>query len=297
MKEKSTKGDVEKTPAGKTDRLEVAPGVEPSADVVTKPAGKKDRLELAPGVEASEDIIPLHNAAAAAAAAAADMESTLVTAKDRKEAREMRRKKRQNTDVVTKPAGKKDRLELAPGVEASEGITPLHNAAAAAVAINQASASRGSLRSPYEQNEDDSCSVASSTSSGRPGAVRVGGTKSNHDEWALQTQEVGDAEQGSEAILPIAAEVVVPNDDSENNITIAEAQIVETAKARGPPRWLIFALLGVFVVVAIRGRFGHRLWQWWLRQPWRNSPPSRTPGQNSRRNSIGSVWPVSDKSS
>jgi hypothetical protein len=178
---------------------------------------------------------------------------TPVTAKNRKEAREMRRKKRQNADdFVTKPDGKKDRLELAPGVESSEDITPLHNDVAAvavaaalckgvmsslgtpvtaknrkearemrrkkrqnadaAAAINQASASRRSPRYPSEQDEDDSCSVASSTRSARPAAVHIGGTESNHDEWTLQTQEVPDTEQGFETTLPIAAEAVVPND-------------------------------------------------------------------------------------
>jgi hypothetical protein len=139
-------------------------------DVDKKAAGRKDRLKLAPGVEPSEDVTPLHNAAMAAAA---DMESTPVMTKDRKEAREMSRKRRQAADVVTKPANKKDRLQLAPGVKASEDITPSHNAAAAAAAINQGSASRRSPWYPSEEDKDDSCSVASSISSGRPGAVRV----------------------------------------------------------------------------------------------------------------------------
>ncbi len=39
---------------------------------------------------------------------------------------------RANDDVVTKPAGKNDALELASGVESSEDITPLHCASAAA---------------------------------------------------------------------------------------------------------------------------------------------------------------------
>jgi preprotein translocase subunit SecD len=48
MKEDFTKDDDEKKPAGKKDRLELAPGVEPSADLVTKTACEKDRLKLAP---------------------------------------------------------------------------------------------------------------------------------------------------------------------------------------------------------------------------------------------------------
>jgi hypothetical protein len=71
MKEDFTKDDDQKKPAGKKDRLELAPGVEPSADLVTKLAGEKDRLKLAPGVETSEGITPLQCAAAVAAAAAA----------------------------------------------------------------------------------------------------------------------------------------------------------------------------------------------------------------------------------
>jgi hypothetical protein len=160
MKEESTKDDIEKKPAGKKDRLELAPGVEPSADVLKKPAGEKDRLQLAPGVESSQVITPLYTVAAAA--------------------------------------------------------------------INPASASRRSRRPPSEQDEDDSSSVASSTRSARPGAVRVGDTESNHDEWTLQTQEEPDTEQGYETSLPIAA--ILPDDESGNNQTIAEAQIVETAK-------------------------------------------------------------------
>jgi hypothetical protein len=182
MKEESTKEDDEQKPAGKKDRLELAPGVEPRADIVTKPAGEKDRLQLAPGVESSQDITP-----------------------------------------------------------------PLHTAAAA---IKQASASRRSSRPPFQHDEDDSSSFAhSSTSSARPGAVRVGDTESNHDERTLQTQEESYTEQGSETILPIAA--VLPDDESVNNRTIAEAQIVETAKVCGQPRWLISAFLGVLVAVAI----------------------------------------------
>jgi hypothetical protein len=138
----------------------------------------------------------------------------------------------------------------------------LHTAAAAATEINQASASRRSRHPPSKQDEDDSSSsVASSTSSARPGAVRVGDTESNHDEWTLQTQEEPDTEQGFETILPIAAEVVLPevvlpDDESENSKTIAEAQIVETATLCGQPRGLIFALLGVLVAVAIGASLG-----------------------------------------
>ena len=85
MKEDSTKDDVDMKPA----------------------AGKKSPLELAPAVEPSED-----------------RKSTPATAKDRKEARKMRRKKRQTT------------------VGANEDIAPLPSAAALAAATNQASASR-----------------------------------------------------------------------------------------------------------------------------------------------------------
>jgi hypothetical protein len=190
----------------------------------------------------------LHGASAAGADAA-DVESTQVTAKERKESRKMSRKKRQSADVVTKPAaGKKDRLlELAPGVESSEDTTPLHNASAAVAAIDQASASGLSPRPPSKEN-----SIPSSTSSAKPGAVHVGGSESSHDEWALQTQEEPDMEQGFETgIIPIAAEVV--------NEAISEAQIVktvETAKLCGQPRWLIFAWLGVLVAGAIGAGLG-----------------------------------------
>jgi hypothetical protein len=108
------RADVESTPVTAKDRKEARKmrrRKRQNADVFAKPAGKKDRLELATAVELSEDITPLHSAYAAGAAA--DMEITAVAAKDRKEARKMCRKKRQHADVVTKPAGKKDRLELA----------------------------------------------------------------------------------------------------------------------------------------------------------------------------------------
>ena len=163
-------------------------------------------------------------------------------------------------DDDKKPAGKKDQLQLASGVELSQDLTPVHTAAAAS---NQAPASKRSRRPPSEQDDDDSSSVASSTSSTRPGAVHMGDTESNHDEWTLQTEEEPDMEQGFETILPIAAEVDVPNDDSENNkriaetqVVVAEAQIVKTAKVCGQPRWLILALLGVLVVLAIVAGMG-----------------------------------------
>jgi hypothetical protein len=137
---------------------------------------------------------------------------------------------------------------LAPGVESSEDISPLHNAAAAAAAIDQASASRPSPRPP----------------SARAGAVYVGSTEINNSEWTLQTQEEPDMEQGFEKIIiPIAAEVVLgevvfPDHESENNEAISEAQIetAETAKLCGQPRWLIFTLLGVLVSVAIGAGVG-----------------------------------------
>jgi hypothetical protein len=257
MKEEFTKDDVEKKTAGKKDRLELAPGVETSADLLTKPAGKKDRLNLAPGVEPRQ-----HNKKTKKKRKMKeeftkdDIEKKPASKKDRLE---LAPGVEPSADLVTKPAGEKDRLKLAPGVESmSQNISPLHDAAVAAAAINQACTSRRSRCPPSQQDEDESSSIASSTSSPRPGAVRVGDTERNHDELTLQTQEEPDTEQGFEAILPIAAEVVLaipegnlPDDESENNKTIAEAQIVETAKVCGQPRWLIFALLGVLVAVAI----------------------------------------------
>jgi hypothetical protein len=223
------------------------------ADVDMKPAGKKNPPALSTAVESSEDITPLHSAATAAGGD--DRKSAPATAKDRKDARKMRRKKRQNADVDKKPAGDIDRLELAPGVESSEDFSPLHNTAAAAAAINQASTYRESRLPPSEQQDDDSSSFTISTSSARPGAVYVGGSESNHDELPLQTQEEPGMEQGFETILPIAAEAVPPDHESENNKEIAEAQIVdtapETATLCGQPRWLIFALLGVLGTIAI----------------------------------------------
>jgi hypothetical protein len=201
------------------------------ADVDTKPAGKKNPAALSTAVESSEVISPLHSAADAAA----DMKSIPVTAKDRKEARKLRRKKIQNAVVDKKPAGGIDRLELAPAVESSEGFSPLQNAAAAAAAIHQASASRPSPRPP----------------SARP--------------WTLHTQEEPDMVQGFEKIvIPIAFEVVLgkvvlPDHESENKEAISEAQIIETgqtAKLCGQPRWLIFALLGVLVTIAIGAGLG-----------------------------------------
>jgi hypothetical protein len=201
------------------------------ADVDMKPAGKKNPPALSTAVESSEDITPLHSAATAAGGD--DRKSALATAKDRKEARKMRRKNGQNADVDKKLAGEVDRLELAPAVESSEDFSPLHN-----------SASRPFPRPP----------------SARPGAVYVGATEINNSEWTLQTQEEPDMEQGLETmIIPIAAEVVLgevvlPDHESESNEAISEAQIVktaETAKLCGQPRWLIFAMLGVLVSVAI----------------------------------------------
>ncbi len=77
MKADLSKDDDEKKPAGKKDRLQLAPEVESSADVVTKPAGKKDRSQVAPGVESSQDItLPLHTAAAAIKQASASRRSS-----------------------------------------------------------------------------------------------------------------------------------------------------------------------------------------------------------------------------
>jgi hypothetical protein len=251
MKAKFTKDNVEKKPAGKKDRLELAPEVGTSADLVTKLVGKKDQLKLAPGVEPSQ-----HNPKKQKKR---KMEAKFI--KDNVEKKSAGKKNRlelapgveTSAALVTKPAGKKDRLKLARGVESSEGISPLHSAAAAAAAataIDQASASRRSPRPPSKQDEDESSSVASPTSSTRPGAVHVGDTEIKHDdEWTLQTQEEPDTEQGSETMLPVAA--VLPDDQ-----TIAKAQIVETAKVCGQPRWLIFALLGVLVAVAIGAGLG-----------------------------------------
>jgi hypothetical protein len=102
---------------------------------------------------------------------------------------------------------------------------------------------------------EEDTSLASSTSSARPGAVYVGGSESNHDELPLQTQEEPDMEHGFEtSIIPIAAEFVRPD-----NKEIEEAQIVETADTAtlcGQPRWLIFALLGVLVTIAIGAGLG-----------------------------------------
>jgi hypothetical protein len=158
---------------------------------------------------------------ATAVGSSVDMESTPVTPKDRKEARKMRRKKRQ---IVS---SRQDQQE-----------------------INQASASSRSRRPPSQQDEDDSYSVASPTSSTRPGAVREGGTESNYDELTLQTQEEPGTEQGFEtSTMPIAAEVVL----GENTEPISEAQIVDTAKVCGQPRRLMFALLLVVLVAGVIG--------------------------------------------
>jgi hypothetical protein len=180
----------------------------------TKPAGKKNPPALPTALESSVDIPPLDSAAAAVGGGV--MKSTPVTAKDRNEARKMRWKKRQDG------TSQQDQQE-----------------------INQVSTSRKSRLPPSQQEEEDSSSLASSTSSTRPGAVHVGDAKSNHHELPLQTQEEPDVEHGFETILPIAA--VLPDD----NRTIAEAQIVVTAKVCGQPRWLIFALMGVLVTGAI----------------------------------------------
>jgi hypothetical protein len=156
-----------------------------------------------------------------------------------------------SADVVSKPAGEKDQLQLAPQgcIRVDQAGRPLFTPVTAA-AIDQASASRQSPRPPSKQAENDSSSVASSTSSTRPGAVRVEDTESNHDEWTLQTQEEPDTEQGFETILPISA--VLPDAELENNQTISEAQIVVC----GQPRWLIFTLLGVLLTGAISASLG-----------------------------------------
>jgi hypothetical protein len=224
---------------------------------------EEDTSKSVPNQEKNSETTALVTAdlqSASTAGAGVDMESIQVTAKERKEARKMRRKKRQNADVVTKPASKTDRLELAPGVESSKDITPLHNAIAADAANNQAFASIPCPRPPSLQDS----LFASSSSSLKPGAVRIGGSESDHHEWTLQTLEEPDTEQGSETrILPIAAEVALPEvvlseEDLENNKPIAEAQIVETAKVCGQPRWLIFALLAVVVAAAIGAGLGVR---------------------------------------
>jgi hypothetical protein len=65
-------------------------------------------------------------------------------------------------------------------------------------------------------------------------------------------------EKVSETAGPVTADVL-PDCKSENNEAISEAQIVktaETAKFCGQPRWLIFALLGVVVSVAIGAGMG-----------------------------------------
>jgi hypothetical protein len=157
------------------------------------------------------------------------MENTPVTPKDRKEARKMRRKKRQNV------SSRQDQQE-----------------------IDQAFAPRRSPLPPSQQDEDDSYSVATgSRSSARPGAVREGGTENDHDELTLQTQEGPDTERGfGTSIMPIAAvvvlgEVVLPDHEPENNEAMPEAQIADTAKICGRSRWLIFTLLGVLLTGAI----------------------------------------------
>jgi hypothetical protein len=192
----------------------------------------------------------LHSAASAAGAAA-DMESPPVTSKDKKEARKMRWRKRQNADVFAKPAGKKDRLELAPAVESSEDITPLHNnASATAAAINQASTYRESRLPPSQQDDEDSSSVASSTSSGRPGAVRVGGRESRG--WTVNTQEASYTEHAQ----------VIDDDELEAeyqakmmmNAVAAEAVTEDELKAQRSGsrcRFLCCPLILVAIVLAI----------------------------------------------
>jgi hypothetical protein len=202
-----------------------------SAEVVTNPTGKKDPLELAAAVESSEDITPLHSASAAGGDH--DMDRTPVTARGSKEARKMRRKKTQ------KRSSRQDQQE-----------------------VNQASASRRSPLPPSQEEEDESSSFASSRSSTKPGAVRVGDTKSDDNETALPTQEERDMEQGFETrIMSIASEVVLdeavlPDHESKNIEAISEAQIVlETAKCCGQPRWLVFTFPGVLVFGVMMGGF------------------------------------------
>jgi hypothetical protein len=249
MKEDSTKDDVEKKQAHKTDRLKLAPGVEPSTNVLEKSAGEKALV--------TADKADFERRKADFERRKAAFESLTLTMKERKEASAMRRKERPNADVVTKPASRTDRQELVSGVETSEVITPSHNAVAADAA-KQASASSGSKRPSSRQDEYDSSSVASSRSSARPGAFRVGDTESIHDELTLQTREEPD--------LPIAG--LLPDDESENNQTIAKAQILETAKVCGQPRWLIFAFLGVVLTGAIGVGLGVAL---------SNDPPLTSP--------------------
>jgi hypothetical protein len=185
-----------------------------------KEESTKDEVDEKPAGKKTPPLLEF----ATAVQSSEDMESTPVTPKDRKKARKMRRKKRQIVSSRQDP----------------------HK-------INQAFAPRRSRLPPSQQREDDSSSVATgSESSARPGAVREGGTESNHDELTLQTQEEPGTEQGFETIIiPIAAEVVLPDNGPDNTQAISEAQIVETAKICGQPRWLVFALLGVLVVGVI----------------------------------------------
>jgi hypothetical protein len=231
-------------------------------DDVKKPAGKKDAPELPPGVESSEDIAALDNASAAAAAtdqASASRRSPRPPSKQDYIASSTSSAK-PGAAHVGGSESKKDRLELAPGVEPGEGTTHLHNASAADAAINQDLASR---RCPRPQSQQNSL-FADSSSSLKPGAVYVGGSESNHlephvvrgggtesnpTELTLRTQEERDTEQRFEKTLPIAA--VLPDDKA-----IAEAHIVVTAKVCGQPRWLIFPLLGVLVAAAIGASLG-----------------------------------------